>query len=245
LSSSSTTATTQPAVAEAPTQAQPTKEAPPSPTPTSGLVLPLQPTAAPAQPSPTPTQQHPVQVEAALLQPTPTPMTLPEYAIPTPAVRPTLGPNGIPADDSPATRIVIPAMKLDTVVKFVPYSGDTWLIGGLRWEVAWMGDTSWPGLGGNTGLAGHVDFADGSAGPFWNLNALKPGDEIAVYTQQHIFIYQVRNQATVDDSDMSVIDATQNPQITLITCTDWDTSLHLYLKRLVVFADLVDIRPLT
>jgi len=36
---------------------------------------------------------------------------------------------------------------MDTVVKYVPYDGLTWLIAGLQQEIAWMGDTSWPGLG--------------------------------------------------------------------------------------------------
>ena len=156
---------------------------------------------------------------------------------------PTLGPNGIPPDDSPVTRIVIPAMNLDTVARYVPYSDDTWLIGGLRWEIAWMGDTSWPGLGSNTGLAGHVDFADGSAGPFWNLKDLKAGDQVVVYTQRNIFVYQVRAQKIVEDSDLSVIDPSDTPQITLITCTNWDSGLRMYVKRLVVFADLVSVQP--
>ncbi len=196
------------------------------------------------RPTATPTALPPLLAEIVDLFPTPTPDSLPEFSIPTPSFRPTLGPNGIPPDDSAVTRIVIPATGLDTVVKYVPFSGDTWLIGGLKWEIAWMGDTSWPGLGGNTGLAGHVDFADGSPGPFGNLSQLRPGHEIILYTQRNIFVYQVRTQATVDDTDLSVIDPTDNAQITLITCTGWDSSVRLYLKRLIVFADLVEVRPL-
>lgn len=185
-----------------------------------------------------------IDVEWIDFGPTPTPLVLPDYPIPTPNVVVTSGPLGIPPDDSPVTRLVIPAIGLDAEVKFVPFNGETWLIGGLRQEIAWMGDTSWPGLGGNTGLAGHVDLADGSAGPFWNLKDLRPGDLVMVYTERYIFTYRVREQRVVADYDLSVVAPTEQPQITLITCIEWDSELRTYLKRLVVFADLVQVQPL-
>jgi LPXTG-site transpeptidase (sortase) family protein len=136
------------------------------------------------------------------------------------------------------------AIGVDTVVKYVPFNGETWLIGGLKQEVAWMGDTSWPGLGGNTGLAGHVDLADGSAGPFWRLKELKSGDVIMLYTEKNIYTYQMRAQVTVEDYDLSVIAPTEKPQLTLITCINWDATLHAYVQRLVVYADLVGVEPI-
>lgn len=175
---------------------------------------------------------------------TPTPTRLPEYAIPTPTAIPTAI-TGIPEPDpSAVTRIQIPALGVDTVVKYVPFNGETWLIGGLRQEVAWMGDTSWPGLGSNTGLAGHVDLADGSDGPFRRLSELHPGDLVILYTEKKIYTYQVREQKVVDEDDLSVIAPTEFPQITLITCTSWDHVLRDYLQRLVVIAVLIDIQPL-
>jgi sortase A len=172
---------------------------------------------------------------------TPTPSSLPDYPIPSPTGQLSTGPDGGPADSSAITRIVIPAMNLDAVVKFVPFDGKTWLIGGLRQEVAWMGDTSWPGLGGNTGLAGHVDLADGSDGPFWNLNQLKTGDEVILYAGDKVYKYKVRQKVEVDETDMSVVQPSTEPQITLITCTGWDAGLRVYLRRLVVFADLTTV----
>jgi hypothetical protein len=53
-------------------------------------------------------------------------------------------------DTSPTTRIEIPTLDLDTIVKYVPFEGFAWLIKGLRSEVVWMGITFWSGLGGNT-----------------------------------------------------------------------------------------------
>ena len=172
---------------------------------------------------------------------TPTPSSLPDYPIPSPTSQPAFGPDGGPPDSSAITRIIIPDLGLDTVVKFVPFDGKTWLIGGLRQEVAWMGNTSWPGLGSNTGLAGHVDLADGSDGPFWNLKELKPGDPITLYAGNKKYTYQVRQQFEVDETDLSVIQPSTEPQITLITCTGWDAALRVYLRRLIVFADLVTV----
>jgi LPXTG-site transpeptidase (sortase) family protein len=183
-------------------------------------------------------------VDIAAYLPTPTPSSLPDYPIPTPSVIPTNAPGSGEPDASAIQRIRIPRLALDTVVKFVPYEGGTWLIGGLKQEVAWMGDTSWPGLGGNTGLAGHVDLADGSDGPFWRLSELKAGDEVLLHTERNVYTYQVREQVVVPDYDMSVIEATEKAQITLITCTGWDTELRTYLQRLIVFADLVSVAPL-
>ncbi len=215
----------------------------------SGPLTELRPTLDPRLPTQDPAQPTPTlsngEVDISYLLPTATPVDLPDFDIPTPTLIPSTGPNGGSPDSSAVTRLVIPKMGLDTVVKYVPFSGSTWLISGLKQEIAWMGDTSWPGLGGNTGLAGHVDLVTGAKGPFWNLKELKKGDEITVYTEKNLYTYQVREQTVVEDYDLSVIQPTDKPQITLITCTTWDPELHMYLKRLVIYADLANVNPRT
>ena len=131
-----------------------------------------------------------------------------------------------------------------TFGKYVPFDGQTWMIAGLKEEIAWMGDTSWPGLGGNTGLAGHVTLRDGSDGPFRNLVELVAGDEVVVYTEEKVYTYRVRETSLREDGDMSVIAVSDGSQITLITCAEWNKDLKMYLKRLIVFADLVGSRPI-
>ncbi len=175
--------------------------------------------------------------------PTEEPETLPDFPIPTPNI------ESIPEDPDKSTdisavnRIVIPSLGLDTVVKYVPFDGLTWLIAGLKQEVAWMGDTSWPGLGGNTGLAGHVTLRNGGEGPFRYLSELQAGDRVYIYTEENIYTYTVRENETVEETDMSVLGQARNNQITLITCTEWDTFTGFYKKRLVVFAEQVDVEP--
>jgi sortase A len=170
--------------------------------------------------------------------------TLPDYPIPTPVVTITPRPGEEGPDLSPVVRIVIPAMLLDTVVKYVPYDGYSWMINGLRQEIAWMGNTSWPGLGSNTGLAGHVTVAGMGDGPFRHLDELATGEVVILYTEKNLYTYQVRESIVTDDGDMSVILATDNPQVSLITCVDWDNDSHTYLNRLVVIADLIRTEPI-
>jgi sortase A len=130
------------------------------------------------------------------------------------------------------------------VVKYVPFDGLTWLIGGLKQEIAWMGDTSWPGLGGNTALAGHVTLATGADGPFRYLELLEQGDQVTLYTDVNEYIYKVREKVVVEDTDFSVLAQGSDTLLTLITCTEFDPGTGFYSRRLVVVADLVEARPL-
>lgn len=106
-----------------------------------------------------------------------------------------------------------------------------------------MGDTSWPGLGGNTALAGHVTLRDGGNGPFRYIYDLRYGDTVFVYTERNIYEYKVRDQFTVEATDMSAIAPTHESQLTLITCSDWDAITGFYTKRLIVQADLMGVKP--
>lgn len=164
---------------------------------------------------------------------------LPDFPIPSPTNLPNAKPDSTP-DTSPVVRLGIPALSLDNIVKYVPFDGQTWMIAGLKQEIAWLGNTSWPGLGGNTVLAGHVTLRGMGNGPFRYLDQLAPGDTIQVYTEENLYTYIVREQIVVEEGDMWVTEATENPQLTLITCTDWSDDFKLYIKRLIVFADLKD-----
>ncbi len=162
--------------------------------------------------------------------------SLPDYPIPTPTINPAQATENL--DDTPPTRLQIPKLGLDAIVKYVPFDGFTWLISGLQNEIAWMGSTSWPGLGGNTGLAGHVTLRNGADGPFRYLETLRKGDEIRLYTQKGLYIYRVEGTLVVKDDDFSVVQPTDQAMLTLITCTGWNSDLGHYVERLVVRASL-------
>jgi LPXTG-site transpeptidase (sortase) family protein len=175
---------------------------------------------------------------------TPQPIeTLPSYPIPTPTLIPQ-GEDGSTPDISPVVRIAIPSIGVDTKVAYVPFDGQTWMIQGLREEVAWMGDTSWPGLGSNTGLAGHITVRDLGAGPFRYLEDVLQNEMVYLYTEKNMYSYSIRDKKVVGQDDLSVVAATEGSQITLITCLEWDDNLRIYLKRLAVIADLVRTDPL-
>ena len=169
---------------------------------------------------------------------------LPDFPIPTPTIYPEIAEES-EIDVSPVKRIIVPALALDTVVKYVPYDGLTWMIAGLQQEIAWMGETSWPGLGSNTALAGHVTLRDGRNGPFRDLSDLRFGDAIFVYTEKNIYEYMVEDTVTVEPTDLSVVEPTDDPILTMITCTEWDPYTGFYTKRLVVKSSLVSSRPIT
>jgi len=168
---------------------------------------------------------------------------LPDFPIPSPTLHPDVTPS-IQVDTSPPHRLAIPALNLDTNVKYVPFDGESWLISGLKQEIAWLGETSWPGLGGNTAMAGHVTLRGMQNGPFRYIDQLQVNDAIQVYTDEKLYTYRVRELVVVEEGDLWVTGPTENAQLTLITCTDWNDDLSLYLKRLIVFADLKGATPL-
>lgn len=177
--------------------------------------------------------------------PEPQPLvTLPVYPIPSPVVSITPEPGETGPDTSPVGRIVIPYLLLDTKVAYIPFDGNTWLIDGLTQEIAWLGESSWPGLGSNTALAGHVTVTGQGDGPFRHLEELPVGEFVILYTEKNMYTYQVREHTVVDLDAMYVTYATQNPQITLITCTNWNNEVHAWLDRLVVYADLIRTEPI-
>ena len=75
--------------------------------------------------------------------------------------------------------------------------------------------TPLPGEVGNAGIAGHRTTY---GAPFYNLDALKPGDPIYIQTSQGLFEYDVQHTSVVDPSDAQVLAATTVPQLTLTTC---------------------------
>ncbi|MCS7248137.1 MAG: sortase [Anaerolineales bacterium] len=171
------------------------------------------------------------------------PESLPDYPIPTPTLA--ADQAGVEVDDTPPVRLLIPKLGVDAVIKYVPFDGFTWLISGLQDEIAWMGSTSWPGLGGNTGLAGHVTLRNGADGPFRYLDALQKGDIVHLYTQERLYTYRVRESLIVKDDDFSVVQPTSEPTLTLITCTGWNDDFGHYLERLVIRATLEKSQPLS
>jgi sortase A len=78
--------------------------------------------------------------------------------------------------------------------------------------VGWIEGTAALGVSGNLGLAGHRD------GYFRGLKDLKIGDVIEVQTVERTMRYRVDETLIVEPSDVFVLEPTQEPSITLVTC---------------------------
>lgn len=109
--------------------------------------------------------------------------------------------------------------------------GDAWEQ--LKKGVGQFIGSSNPGQSGNLVLSAHNDIFGEL---FRDLDQLKAGDEILIQTAAQEFIYRVTGTRIVEPTEVSVLEPTAKPTITLISC-------YPYLvdnERIVVFGELVD-----
>ncbi len=103
-------------------------------------------------------------------------------------------------------RIDIPRLKVSEAV----IEGDD--TDTLRHAVGHIPGTALPGEPGNIGLAGHRDSF------FRKIGQLKDGDTLILETAHGTFSYHVAKRAIVAPSDTSVLNSTNEPALTLVTC---------------------------
>jgi sortase A len=82
----------------------------------------------------------------------------------------------------------------------------------LKVAIGHLPDTPLPWHEGNSALAGHRDTF------FRPLQHVRVGDELRVSTVRGDFRYQVRDTMVVGPNDVWVLDPTDRPTLTLITC---------------------------
>jgi sortase A len=172
----------------------------PGPTPTATALI--RPSILPGGHRPPPSQGGAAEPISAM----------PRVAVPSP------GPRS-------ATRLVIPALKVDVPV-----------VEGVDWEQLKKGaghlvGSADPGERGNCFIAGHNDIYGEI---FRDLEELNIGDEILVYAGERSFRYIVRATRIVEPDDLSVMEPTSTPILTLLTCYPYMIDTH----RLVVIAEL-------
>jgi LPXTG-site transpeptidase (sortase) family protein len=143
--------------------------------------------------------------------------------------------------DQAINRLVIPSLRVDAKVVFVPFGDATWDLTGLEQDVAWLGNLPGQAANQNFVLAGHVTVGNAQNGPFRYLSRLALGAKVVVYTEKQVLTYQVRDLAIVNPGDVSITQETNQSQLTLLTCTTWDEKTKSYLRRQVVFAELVTV----
>ncbi len=141
----------------------------------------------------------------------------------------------LPAEDKKNERpkvntIIIPALNLKQQI----FDGQSeYTLNKGLWHLP---ATSNPKTGGNTVIAGHR-FIYGSSSPFFHLDKLKVGDTITVYWQNERYDYEVNNVQVVPPTQVSILQNTKEPKLTLFTCTPLWTAKN----RLVISAKLTEV----
>ena len=82
----------------------------------------------------------------------------------------------------------------------------------LNRAVGHIEDTAEPGGDGNSGIAGHRD------GFFRGLKDVEPGDALELDTLRATHRYRIERIWIVEPEDVSVLDSTPSPAVTLVTC---------------------------
>jgi sortase A len=138
----------------------------------------------------------------------------------------TAGPANLSASQM-LTRVVIPKIGMDAIV--VEGASRKALSAGP----GHMKETAMPGEPGNAVITAHRDTF------FRHIYELNKGDQIQVRRSGRNFTFEVTGKRIVMPDDVSVIEPTTDPRLTLITC------YPIYYigpapKRLVVFSKLVE-----
>lgn len=141
----------------------------------------------------------------------------------------------------PITRLVVASIDLDTHVVASPLVEHD---GATTWDVpkfvAGHADGSaGAGQPGNAVLLGHVTSLT-LGNVFEHLDRVQVGDTITVFSNDSRFDYVAASVQAVPRTDTDVLDQTQEPVLTLITCTGaWLPTVWDYSERLVVRAEQV------
>ena len=171
--------------------------------------------------------------------PTAETITEPQFIVPAIPEYQNLPPSTAPD----AQWIAIPSIAVDS--KTVEL-GTVMENGALVWEtpkhaVGHHKGTANPGEAGNVVMSGHISSpVRGEGNVFSRLPEIGIGDQVIVTTPLGRFYYEVAQKKVVLPEDISVMDPTSEPVLTLITCVpDW-----VYTHRLIVTAKPVKIEPL-
>ncbi len=136
------------------------------------------------------------------------------------------------AYDVSPNRVIIPKIGVNAPI-VVTQNSDYGLSLG-SWLVP---DTSTPDKGGNTVLTGHrFKYLPPNNLTFYLLDKLAPGDLVSVVWKDNDYLYKVRELKVVDPTEVSILNPTSAPVLTLYTCTP----IYSTAQRLVVISDLIE-----
>ena len=151
-------------------------------------------------------------------------------------------PTPAPIPFRPITRVAIPSISLDAAsvpAQLIKRGGSiTWEVPSFK--IGHAQDTAGAGRAGNAVLVGHVTSRN-MGNVFEHLGQVRVGDVVQAFNAQQRFDYRVVKVRTVSRADVSVVETTATPSLTLLTCTGaWLPLLNDYAERLAVRAELVE-----
>ena len=135
--------------------------------------------------------------------------------------------NRVPVERGVVGLLEIPRLGVSTAV----VEGDD--SKALRGAAGHLADTPHPWESGNSAIAAHRD------GLFRPLRHIRVGDQVRVQTPHGEMVYRVRDTHIVRPTDLSVLEPTAKPTLTLITCYPF-YYLGAAPKRFVVHAERID-----
>lgn len=126
--------------------------------------------------------------------------------VPTAPVADVAPPRAQPASGSLLGRLEIPRLRVSAIVRAGSDART------LQLAIGHIGGTALPGERGNVGLAAHRDTF------FRRLGEIRVDDHVLLVTREGTFTYRVEGTRIVDPQDVWVLDPTNDPALTLITC---------------------------
>lgn len=145
-----------------------------------------------------------------------------------------------PGEVVPAqSQLLIPKINVVAPIIFPPSNAEAVIQENLTKGVVHYNGTANPGEIGNSFITGHSSNFWWIKGNFnyifVNLEKLTLGDQAKIYHNGNKYIYQVKEIKVVEANDVSVLDQTDTPVLTLMTYTPTGTNW----RRLIVVFDQI------
>ena len=153
-------------------------------------------------------------------------------------------------ENLPPTHLVIPSLDLNAAIQAVGVTADGSMdVAHSYSEVGWYKYGPIPGAPGDAVIEGHLDTKISPYAVFYNLNKLRPGDDVQiidaagrtadfVVTGSKSYPY---NTTTTEIFGTSAGQDAGESYLNLVTCTGaWIKSKKIYDERLVVFTKRIE-----
>jgi LPXTG-site transpeptidase (sortase) family protein len=137
----------------------------------------------------------------------------------------------------------IPSLEVAETIVGVPRTADGWDVTYLGRDIGYLNGSAFPTLQGNTVLTAHVYTANGSPGPFIDLDRLRVGDTFILHAFGQAYTYRISNNVRILPDDLGVLGHLEGDWVTLLTCAGFNATTGEYDFRRAVQASLIRITP--